>query len=73
LPSFRRRTSASFKVGYPELVFANLDEAFGRTEADEEIQDLLQGVKDQFSIAFCQERLTLILWLLLLMLKWRLK
>jgi len=27
----------------PELVFANLDEAFGRTEADEEIQDLLQG------------------------------
>lgn len=30
-----------FKV--PELVFAELDEAFGRTEADEEIQDLLQG------------------------------
>lgn len=27
----------------PELVFANLDEAFGRSEADEEIQDLLQG------------------------------
>lgn len=27
----------------PELVFANLDEAFGRTEADEEIQDLLKG------------------------------
>lgn len=27
----------------PEMVFANLDEAFGRTEADEEIQDLLQG------------------------------
>ncbi len=26
----------------PELVFAHLDEAFGRTEADEEIQDLLQ-------------------------------
>ncbi|WP_432708435.1 HipA family kinase [Pedobacter sp.] len=26
----------------PELVFANLDEAFGRTEADEEIQDLLK-------------------------------
>lgn len=25
----------------PELVFANLDEQFGRTEADEEIQDLL--------------------------------
>lgn len=27
----------------PELVFANLDQAFGRTEADEEIQDLLQA------------------------------
>lgn len=27
----------------PELVFAKLDEAFGRTEADEEIQDLLQA------------------------------
>lgn len=26
----------------PELVFSNLDEAFGRTEADEEIQDLLK-------------------------------
>ena len=25
----------------PEIVFVNLDEAFGRTEADEEIQDLL--------------------------------
>jgi hypothetical protein len=31
------------KLRMPELVFANLDEAFGRTEADEEIQDLLQG------------------------------
>ncbi|MFT5253965.1 MAG: hypothetical protein ACI87N_003023 [Flavobacteriales bacterium] len=31
------------KLAIPELVFANLDEAFGRTEADEEIQDLLQG------------------------------
>lgn len=30
-----------FKV--PEYVFINLDEAFGRTEGDEEIQDLLQG------------------------------
>lgn len=29
----------------PELVFANLDEAFGQTEPDEEIQDLLQGSK----------------------------
>ncbi|HEK19115.1 MULTISPECIES: HipA family kinase [unclassified Mucilaginibacter] len=32
------------KLGFriPELVFVNLDEAFGRTEADEEIQDLLK-------------------------------
>src|SRR5712664_1026549 len=27
----------------PEIVFANLDEAFGRTEGDEEIQDLLKA------------------------------
>src|SRR5687767_8698330 len=27
----------------PELVFANLDKAFGRTEPDEEIQDLLKA------------------------------
>jgi hypothetical protein len=32
--------AAGFKV--PEIVFANLDEAFGRTEPDEEIQDLLK-------------------------------
>lgn len=33
------------KVGLriPELVFANLDSAFGRTEPDEEIQDLLKA------------------------------
>ena len=32
------------KLGFkmPELVFADLDEAFGRTEPDEEIQDLLK-------------------------------
>jgi hypothetical protein len=32
------------KLGFkiPELVFVNLDEAFGRTEPDEEIQDLLK-------------------------------
>jgi len=30
-------------LNVPELVFANLDEAFGRTEADEEIQDLLRA------------------------------
>jgi len=33
----------ALKLQLPELVYANLDEAFGRTEADEEIQDLLQG------------------------------
>ena len=33
----------SLGLRVPELVFANLDEAFGRTEADEEIQDLLRG------------------------------
>lgn len=33
----------TLELKVPELVFANLDEAFGRTEADEEIQDLLQG------------------------------
>ena len=33
----------ALKLPIPELVFANLDEAFGRTEADEEIQDLLQN------------------------------
>jgi len=27
----------------PEIVFATLDEAFGRTEPDEEIQDLLKA------------------------------
>lgn len=32
-------------LSVPELVFAELDEAFGRTEADEEIQDLLQFSK----------------------------
>ncbi len=30
-------------INMPELVFANLDEAFGRTEPDEEIQDLLKA------------------------------
>lgn len=30
-------------LNVPELVFANLDEAFGRTEPDEEIQDLLKA------------------------------
>jgi hypothetical protein len=30
-------------LNVPEIVFANLDEAFGRTEPDEEIQDLLKA------------------------------
>src|SRR5690606_27626259 len=33
--------AAGFKV--PEIVLAELDEAFGRTEPDEEIQDLLKS------------------------------
>jgi len=33
----------TFGFQIPELVFINLDEAFGRTEGDEEIQDLLQA------------------------------
>src|ERR1700749_4673778 len=33
--------SAGLKV--PEILFANLDEAFGSTEPDEEIQDLLKA------------------------------
>ncbi|HEX8015714.1 MAG TPA: HipA family kinase [Flavobacterium sp.] len=37
------QVAKALKLQLPELVFANLDEAFGRTEADEEIQDLLQG------------------------------
>lgn len=34
-------TQLGFRV--PEIVFINLDEAFGRGEGDEEIQDLLKG------------------------------
>ena len=30
-------------IRMPEIVFANLDEAFGRTEPDQEIQDLLRA------------------------------
>ncbi len=33
----------SLRLRVPEIVFANLDEAFGRTEPDEEIQDLLRA------------------------------
>ena len=33
----------SLQLKVPELVFAELDEAFGRTEPDEEIQDLLKA------------------------------
>lgn len=31
----------------PEIVFVNLDEAFGRSHADEEVQDLLQASRGQ--------------------------
>lgn len=33
------------KLNVPEIVFVNLDEGFGRSEADEEIQDLLKASK----------------------------
>jgi hypothetical protein len=33
----------TLKLKIPEIVFANLDTAFGRTEPDEEIQDLLKA------------------------------
>ncbi len=33
----------ALQLPIPEIVFANLDEAFGRTEGDEEIQDLLRS------------------------------
>lgn len=36
-------TARALGLKIPELVFANLDEAFGRTEGDEEIQDLLKA------------------------------
>ena len=33
----------TLELRVPEIVFANIDEAFGRTEPDEEIQDLLKA------------------------------
>ena len=33
----------ALQLHIPEIVYANLDEAFGRTEGDEEIQDLLRS------------------------------
>lgn len=37
------KTASALGLNIPELVFAHLDEDFGRTEGDEEIQDLLKG------------------------------
>lgn len=43
----------------PEIVFAELDEAFGRTEPDEEIQDLLKASKGlNFAIHFLSGAIT---------------
>lgn len=39
------RIAALLGLNIPELVFATLDADFGRTEGDEEIQDLLKGSK----------------------------
>lgn len=38
-----RQLAAALGLRVPELVFANLDVAFGRSEPDEEIQDLLKA------------------------------
>lgn len=37
------RIASALGLNIPELVFAGLDEDFGRSEGDEEIQDLLKG------------------------------
>ncbi len=37
----------ALQLRIPEIVYANLDEAFGRTEGDEEIQDLLRSSEGQ--------------------------
>lgn len=43
----------------PEIVFANLDEAFGRTEPDEEIQDLLKfSVGTNLALHYLQGAIT---------------
>jgi hypothetical protein len=46
-------------IRMPELVFADLDEAFGRTEPDEEIQDLLKAsVGQNLALHFLQGAIT---------------
>jgi hypothetical protein len=48
----------------PEIVFINLHEAFGRTEPDEEIQDLLRAsVGMNWRCTTSQVLLHLMLWL----------
>jgi hypothetical protein len=44
----RRGIARVLKLQIPELVYANLDEAFGRTEADEEIKIYCKGSRSQF-------------------------
>lgn len=39
------KIASAMGLNIPEIVFAHLDEDFGRTEGDEEIQDLLKGSK----------------------------
>ena len=44
----------------PEIVFAQLDSSFGRTEPDEEIQDLLKasvGIESRPSLSFRRHQL----------------
>ena len=41
--AYRRRIARALGFRVPELVFLDLDENFGRTEGDEEVQDLLKA------------------------------
>lgn len=52
-------TARALGLKMPELVFANLDEAFGRTEPDEEIQDLLKAsVGQNLALHYLQGAIT---------------
>lgn len=52
-------TARALGIKMPELVFAYLDEAFGRTEPDEEIQDLLKAsVGQNLALHYLQGAIT---------------
>jgi hypothetical protein len=60
-------------LAIPELVFANLDEAFGRNGSRRNSRPLQGSQGLNLACIFLSGAINLILWLLLLMLKWRLK